>query len=135
MIDAKQELYLFYKNREYYPARFEDLVGKTIVEISGAEEESEVIAFLCDDGSKYMMYHEQDCCESVVLNDICGDVNRLLNYPLTLAEVDSHHSEVDYDSQTWTFYHLATVKGYVCLRWFGESNGYYSEEVDFVRLV
>ncbi|WP_458249914.1 hypothetical protein [Bacillus paranthracis] len=26
------------------------------------------------------------------------------------------------------------MKGYVTLRWLGESNGYYSESVDFVQL-
>ena len=125
---------------------FEELLGKTIVEIQGAEEESEVILFVCSDGSMYVMYHEQDCCEDVSVNDICGDINRLIGSPILKAEkvtqgsgddpADSHAGPREkYDEfYTWTFYHLATIKGYVTIRWYGTSNGWYSEEVDFVKI-
>jgi hypothetical protein len=142
MINAKEELRNWNSTRWYKrsgsAANFEELLGKTIVEIDGAVEGSDVIVILCDDGSKYMMYHEQDCCESVDVYDICGDIDRLIGKPLTKVEcvtnnTDSAAGQFD-ESYTWTFYHLATVKGYVTIRWYGESNGYYSEEVDFVKL-
>lgn len=143
MINAKEEL----EKWEYtyctpwnpdYEAKFEDLLGKTIVEIDGAEADSDVIVFLCSDGTKYMMYHEQDCCESVTVNDICGSITRMIGTPITKAECVTNSNDPAAtewaESWTWTFYHLATVKGYLTIRWYGESNGYYSESVDFVKL-
>jgi hypothetical protein len=72
----------------------------------------------------------------VDIDDICGDINCLLNTPITMAEEsgESGRDENHWDSYTWTFYKLATVKGYVTIRWYGTSNGYYSESVDFVRI-
>jgi hypothetical protein len=120
-------------------AKFSDLLGKTLTSIEGATVGSECIRFHCDDGSRYKLFHYQDCCEGVDLNEIVGDIEDLLGAPITQADEACFDNEPAPDgsvpehpeSYTWTFYKLATVKGYVTLRWLGESNGYYSESVDF----
>jgi hypothetical protein len=90
------------------------------------------------DGESYKFYHEQDCCEDVHISQIDGELDDLLNTPILLAdETTNECSEKDRDngeSFTWTFYKLATIKGYVNIKWFGESNGYYSESVTFARI-
>jgi hypothetical protein len=109
------------------------LLDKTIVNINDSSDE---IIFTLDNGDKYRMYHQQDCCERVYVEDVIGNFSDLLNSPITKAEESSssYSSEDSYTCGTWTFYHLATVNGYVTIRWLGTSNGYYSERVDFVKI-
>ena len=111
---------------------FSDLVGKTLTNVNIGDEE---ILFTTDDGKQFRLWHSQDCCESVYVESVVGDINDLIGTPILRAEeVDSSGTPKlgEYDeSFTWTFYKLATVKGYVDIRWYGTSNGYYSESVSF----
>lgn len=140
----------------YNNCDFSELKGKTITEITGFSKDSFEIKFKCSDDSNYRMLHYQDCCEGVSVEDIIGDVVDLLNNEILLAEeVTSNEPEepeksrrakekaereangghyYGEDSETWTFYKLSTIKGSVTIRWYGSSNGYYSESVDFEKL-
>lgn len=121
--------------------KFEDLLGKTLIKIENVGDYE--LVFTLDNGSKYKLWHYQDCCESVEIEDIVGDLGDLVGSPILMAEEAVYDDETPEgaperewqdDSFTWTFYKLATVKGYVTVRWYGESNGYYGETVDFDRV-
>ena len=110
------------------------LKGKILKDIK--IEGNENIFFIDEDGIEYKMFHDYDCCENVDIEDICGDITNLIGSEIIMAEEVINRdlsplNEFD-ESYTWTFYKFATVKGYVTIRWYGESNGYYSERVDFV---
>lgn len=131
-----------------------DLIGKTFIDIKKNDEE---IIFIVSDTEQYKMYHEQDCCEGVSIDDIEGDLSDLVGKPILQAEEVTNDDFVNKfnnsfteksewggkqdkdgnsepESCTWTFYKLATINGYVTVRWYGESNGYYSEGVSFSKM-
>ena len=95
-------------------------------------EYDERLYFHTEDEEMYIMYHSQECSENVLIEDIEGDLNDLIGNPIIMVEKVSKEDENI--CGTWTFYKFATIKGFVTIRWMGESNGYYSEEVDFAKV-
>ena len=121
----------------YNDVTFSELVGKTLKDCRG-EVGGDSVVFETVEGEVYQLYHRQDCCESVKVEDICGDLLDLVGSVIIQAEESTNSDEVKPDtyvgeSHTWTFYRIATAKGQVVLRWLGTSNGYYSESVDFCK--
>ena len=116
-----------------------DLLGLTFSSVTQIEEDGgDRIVFTSTDGRHFGMYRFQDCCESVYIESITGDLSDLVESPLLRAEKSvSEDDPVDWkapewreDCHLWTFYKFATRKGYVDIRWYGESNGYYSVGVE-----
>jgi hypothetical protein len=115
---------------------FSELQGKTLTKVEQVGDD--VIRFEADNGEVFELYHSQDCCETVAVESITGDLSDLTGTPILLADEATsdedppgYKHEYQPESQTWTFYKLRTIKGSVDIRWHGSSNGYYSESVYF----
>lgn len=114
---------------------FEGLIFKKI-NVSLRKDE---IVFLTDTGAEYHMFHDQDCCESVTIEDITGDIKDLIDTPILHASERTKDTDDvkrgllsdDYsgEAEEWTFYEFRTIKGSVTIRWYGSSNGYYGTSV------
>jgi hypothetical protein len=119
------------------------LVGRTLRSVT-VNADRDRIVFESDDGEAFTAYHMQDCCESVAIHDIQGDLDSLVGSKIVRtresetqeawpADVDRKSVMVD-DSWTWTTHVIETAAGAsVTIRWYGHSNGWYGESVHFCR--
>lgn len=151
-----------YKDRDKVSVvPFEVLKGKTIIKVQDLEPGSEQAFINCSDGTRFQMTYYNDCCASCSIEEVIGDIDDLLGQEILLAEEvksrDPHpdeqakrdkeesdwreqHPRQDYigdyayRSETWTFYKLSTIKGSMTIRWYGNSNGYYSEKATFEQI-
>lgn len=111
----------------------ENLVGATILSIN-TKHNYDFLVLETDKGTM-RFYHEQDCCESVWLEDGLEDLEKMVGEKILHAEVVVKWNEGspldEYDeSYTWTYYKISTLHHDCTLRFYGTSNGYYSEDID-----
>lgn len=115
---------------------FFELKGKILTKIT--DRGSNLIEIEDSTGGKYALVHRQECCEDVGVNKIIGNFEDVIGSPITLAEEDSNDPDFapnNYEeSHTWSNFYLETAKGRLEIYCLGESNGYYNESVDFVKM-
>ena len=110
---------------------FELVKGKTIVEVVGLKKQEESVVLRLDDKSELEFYHEYSCCENFWLEDFEFSGKSVIGAKiLDVVLVSEKRDVTEWGSMTWTFYKIQTDKGELFMRWCGESNGYYSEDVD-----
>lgn len=111
---------------------FKDLEGRKIKDVAKSDEHVELIT---EEGISFNLFHDKDCCESVEVEDIIGgELTELIGETVIEARKESGQllpqKEMYDESYTWTFYIIRTNKTSLTIRFYGTSNGYYSEEVE-----
>ena len=110
---------------------FELVKSKTIVEVVGLKKQEESVVLKLNDKSELEFYHEYSCCENVWLEDFEFSGKSIIGAKiLDVILVSEKQDDTEWGTMTWTFYKIQTDKGELFMRWCGESNGYYSEDVD-----
>lgn len=126
------------------------LIGQTIRAIecefreyeaaNGMKVPVHTIIIVCDNCA-FETSHSQDCCETVEVHDIIGDLNSLIGKKvINCKTIESQEwpSDVEkgqyVDSFTWTTQIIQTKSTEIKIRWLGESNGWYSEGIYFRRI-
>lgn len=143
---------------DYETVSISELKGKVFTSVEGKQGGDEIVFKTSERTSsgpdeEYIMAHRQDCCESVWIEEIIGDLSDLVGSEILEAEeVVSSDARGNAEppperyqpdpedewatgpeSYTWTFYKLGTMKGHVTIRWYGTSNGYYSERASIYK--
>ena len=108
----------------------DELVGKVV---RGLAYDELYFQILTDD-CIYIFYHEYNCCESVWLTQVDGISDKIIGSRIVMAEKVVDEKDTEYGHVTWTFYKIGTTKGMIDFRFQGESNGYYSESVDLIKI-
>ena len=127
------------------PVDFSAMKGLTIESVLIAPDKRCIIFKSLEDGSFKLHDQEEEHSPGsadVYVEDICGDIEDIIGTPLLLVEEVSYENEhppgcpsIEDECWTWTFYKIATNKGVVTIRWYGQSSKYYSQEVTLGRML
>jgi len=119
--------------------KFDVLKGLVLENLTRAKSKYDERIRITASGRDFLMFHDQDCCEQVVVESICGEVDKALGEEITEAvehsnsdkpSLEEYTDEENGDSWTWTYYTIRTQSETIVIRWYGTSNGYYSESVE-----
>jgi hypothetical protein len=104
------------------------IVGKTVKYTENINNEELLLYFT--DGSSCKFYHIYDCSEYVYIED-SDDLSLLKGVTLTGITKEKSDKLTLNGLSTLTKLEFINEKRTVKVTWLGESNGYYSEDVDF----
>ena len=100
----------------YKDSNFEvSLKGETIVSIIGAKQGSERVEILTKSGKNILLYHMQDCYESVTVYDIRGRVENVIDSELIEVKEKIENENPSgiimgyQESFTWTTFTFKTI--------------------------
>lgn len=100
-----------------------------IKEAKGLYKGSTEAVFICKNGYAIKMLNR--AYSRVEIENIDTDYDIFSDTDFCEIYESTNKGNTDFGSCTWTFYNIKTNKGYASIRWYGSSNGYYSEKVDF----
>ena len=126
-VNRKPFDYLYRANNSCH---IDDLVGKAVRGLAYSDEYFQILT----DDCIYIFYHEYSCCESVWLTQVDGISDKIIGSRIVIAEVVTDEKDTECGHITWTFYKIGTNKGMIDFRGQGESNGFYSETVDLIKI-
>ena len=72
--------------------KFNDIVGQICIDVKRNDKHlhEDEIHFTLENGDRYALAHSQDCCESVVIESIEGDLKDLVGSPIVMADESSN---------------------------------------------
>ena len=118
--------------------QIKELIGEVLTHIDTDEENNEIM-LTTKSGRIIKIFHYQNCCEYVSIEDTDGNWHDLIGKVIIEAthdEFEKGEPEPEYPDYSWTRTSLKFVvdDATVISKWIGSSNGYYSETVDIQEI-